>query len=205
MLILSNALRDRVLNMAFVPPKAVQKQAKLGLELRRKHGRGGLSNKQASEFGIGSGVQRAVNLSNGDELSFDTVKRMKAFFDRHSVYKKKGYHDSKDSASYISWLLWGGDPGYKWAKEIVSKQKEESIMPDLIQDLENLLRRDRGDHEMVKSSLDTAKRALAELEVLIRNKKVPLDSWMEYKIYKASDGLRSVKDALVADNLGDDS
>ena len=57
----------------FTPPKEVQKQAQIGLELRRKHGRGGLTNKEASKHGIGSGVQRAVNLSNGDELSFSEI------------------------------------------------------------------------------------------------------------------------------------
>ena len=35
--------------MSFIPPKSVQKQAKLGLELRRKHGRGGLTNKQSAK------------------------------------------------------------------------------------------------------------------------------------------------------------
>lgn len=112
----------------FTPPQNVRKAAALGLELRRKYGRGGLSNAQASELGIGSGVQRAVNLSNGDSISLETIRRMKAFFDRHKVYKDKGYHDSGDSASYISWLLWGGDPGYEWAKEILSRQDESLII-----------------------------------------------------------------------------
>lgn len=193
--------------MSFIPPKSVQKQAKLGLELRRKHGRGGLTNKQASEYGIGSGVQRAVNLSNGDELSFETVKRMKAFFDRHRVYKERGYHDSRDSSSYISWLLWGGDPGYEWAKQIISKHRKEEAnmgMGQIIKDLEGVLRREKGDAEMIKSSLTTAGLAVKEIERILREKKAPLDSWMEYKIYKASDGLRSVRDALVSDYLDDE-
>ena len=186
----------------FVPPKSVQNNAKRGLELRRKHGRGGLSNKQASEFGIGSGVQRAVNLSNGDNLTLDTVKRMKAFFDRHRVYKDRGYHDSGDSASYISWLLWGGDEGYAWAKETLSRIEEnQANIGRLARDLEILIRREMSDREMVRSSLASAGKALSDLELIIGQQNAPVASWMEYKIYKASDGLRTVRDALVADNL----
>lgn len=181
---------------SFKPPKSVQREAALGLELRRRHKRGGLSNKQASEFGIGSGVQRAVNLSNGDSITFDTIKRMKAFFDRHRHYKDKGYHDSKESASYISWLLWGGDPGYKWAKEIISKNKEESTMiPQIINDLELMLSREAGDRRMTRSAVRQASSAIDEIERLLANG-ANLESWMEYKVYKATDGLRSVRDSL---------
>lgn len=182
--------------MSFTPPSSVQKEAARGLELRRLHKRGGLSNRQAAEHGVGSGVQRAVNLSNGDRLTFDTVKRMKAFFDRHKVYKDRGYHDSGDSASYISWLLWGGDPGYKWAKEIVSKHREEStMMPQIINDLETVLRREKSDRRMTRSSIRQAGDAVAEIEALL-SAGANLESWMEYKVYMAADGLRTVRDSL---------
>jgi len=111
------------LEKGYKPPASVAREAARGLELRREHGRGGLSAKQASEHGIGSGVQRAVNLKNRDELSLNTVKRMRNFFNRHRTYKERGYHRDRTSASYISWLLWGGDAGDKWAQRIV---KEES-------------------------------------------------------------------------------
>jgi len=102
------------LEKGYKPPASVAREAARGLELRREHGRGGLSAK---------GVQRAVNLKNRDELSLNTVKRMKNFFNRHRTYKERGYHRDRTSASYISWLLWGGDAGDKWAQRIV---KEES-------------------------------------------------------------------------------
>ena len=38
----------------FVPSKGVRNAAERGLKDRKKYGRGGLSNKQASEQGIGS-------------------------------------------------------------------------------------------------------------------------------------------------------
>lgn len=113
------------LEKGFRPPASVARAAERGLELRREHGRGGLSAKQASEQGIGSGVQRAVNLKNRDELSLETVKRMKNFFNRHRTYKERGYHRDRTSASYISWLLWGGDAGDQWAQKIVKQESEK--------------------------------------------------------------------------------
>ena len=113
------------LEKGFRPPASVARAAERGLELRREHGRGGLSAKQASEQGIGSGVQRAVNLKNRDELSLETVKRMKNFFNRHRTYKERGYHRDRTSASYISWLLWGGDAGDQWAQKIVKQESKK--------------------------------------------------------------------------------
>lgn len=113
-------------SMSFNVPQAVRNAAKRGLELRRENKRGGLSNEQASNLGIGSGVQRAVNLSEG-KVSLQTLKRMKSFFARHRVYKEKGYHKDKTSASYISWMLWGGDAGDAWATRTLEQiEKKEN-------------------------------------------------------------------------------
>lgn len=120
--------------MGYKPPKSVAKAAERGLELRKKAGgKGGLSSKQASEQGIGSGVQRAVNLKNRDDLSLDTVKRMKAFFDRHEKNAKigKGKEPHEDKG-YVAWLLWGGDPGRAWANKIVADaEKNESLRANI--------------------------------------------------------------------------
>lgn len=105
----------------FKPPKSVAEEAARGLELRRKNkGKGGLNRQQAKSEGVGSGVQRAINLKNRNKLSPSTVRRMKSFFDRHKKNKKieKGKKSWED-LGYISWSLWGGDPGYSWAKKIV--------------------------------------------------------------------------------------
>lgn len=105
----------------FNVPQNVRDAAERGIELRRKHGRGGLDAKQAKKEGVGSGVQRASNLMQG-KVSYKTVKRMLAFFNRHKAFKE--HHDDRTSAAYISWLLWGGDAGYAWAKRTV-KQEEK--------------------------------------------------------------------------------
>jgi hypothetical protein len=106
----------------FVPPQAVRSNAKRGLELRAKHGRGGTE----------VGVARARDLSNGKALSLDTLKRMNSYFARHEV-DKKGEGWGEDSAGYIAWLLWGGDAGRAWAKRITSEQenKEKSMASNL--------------------------------------------------------------------------
>ena len=105
-----------------VPPQEVRSNAKRGLELREKYGRGGTA----------VGVARARDLSNGAALSLDTVKRMNSYFSRHEV-DKKGEGWGKDSAGYIAWLLWGGDAGWAWAKKIIKENetKEKSTVNDL--------------------------------------------------------------------------
>jgi hypothetical protein len=110
----------------FVSPKAVRKAAALGLKLRREatpSNKGGLSVQQAAEEGVGSGVQRAVNLKNGDTMSPETIKRMYSFFSRHSVFVKN-HSKNPPNRSYISWMIWGGNPGYKWCKKIYKMMKK---------------------------------------------------------------------------------
>lgn len=107
----------------FTPPSSVRSAAARGLELREKWKRGGLSNGQASSQGIGSGVQRAVNLKNGDAISLATVKRMAAFFSRHAKNYRPGEKepDGGPTAGTVAWMLWGGNAGKSWAEGIVNR------------------------------------------------------------------------------------
>jgi hypothetical protein len=100
---------------SFAPPAAVRAAARRGLELRKKHGKGGLSTQEAGKQGIGSGVARATSLANGEKISYATIRRMAAFFSRHEKNKSGG----EDDAGYIAWLLWGGDAGRAWARHII--------------------------------------------------------------------------------------
>lgn len=109
-------------SQSYKPPQAVRSAAARGLELRRKHKRGGLTAKEASKEGIGSGVQRAVNLKNGSSISYETIKRMVNFFNRHSAYKHK-HREEPTGPARISWLLWGGDAGRRWAESIVRRHE----------------------------------------------------------------------------------
>jgi hypothetical protein len=89
------------------PTESMASNARRGLELRRKFGRGGTA----------VGVARARDLSNRNQLSPDTVLRMYSFFSRHEVDKKgKDFNNSeRPSNGKIAWLLWGGDSGFAWA------------------------------------------------------------------------------------------
>lgn len=100
---------------SFVPPQDVRAAAKRGLVLRAEYKRGGTM----------VGVARARDLSNGKALSASTIMRMVSYFARHEVDKQgKGWDAGSDgypSAGRIAWLLWGGDPGRRWANAMARR------------------------------------------------------------------------------------
>jgi hypothetical protein len=102
---------------SYKPTDGMVAEAERGLSWRREYGRGGTE----------VGLARARDISNRKNLPLDTVKRMKAYFDRHEVDKKgKGWSPGEDgypSNGRIAWALWGGDPGYTWSKAIVKRNE----------------------------------------------------------------------------------
>lgn len=114
------------------PTAGMVAEAKRGLEWRQEYGRGGTN----------IGVARARDISNGKNLSEDTVKRMHSFFSRHEIDKQgEGFSPGEDgfpSAGRIAWALWGGDAGQAWAankvaqinrnRELKRKTKAVSVM-----------------------------------------------------------------------------
>jgi hypothetical protein len=86
----------------------VAKVAEKGLELRDRFGRGGTS----------VGIARARDLKNRRTLSEETIDRMVSYFARHEVDKQAADfgNDTRPSAGYIAWLLWGGDAGKAWSE-----------------------------------------------------------------------------------------
>ena len=89
----------------FKPPASAAAAAAHGLELRRKWGRGGTA----------VGVARARDLSNGAEVSRETVGRMAAFA-RHLGQPESDPPDGGPSARAIAIKLWGGATSVNWAK-----------------------------------------------------------------------------------------
>jgi len=94
------------------PTKGMVEEAEKGLEWRREYGRGGTE----------VGVARARDISNGKNLSIETIKRMNSFFARHEKSSKegKGFQIGEEgfpSAGRIAWALWGGDAGQSWANK----------------------------------------------------------------------------------------
>ncbi len=115
--------------------EAMKNNARRGLALREKWNRGGLSNTEASNEGVGSGVQRASDIISGS-LSLESVKRMHAFFSRHEKnYKpKEKAPDGGPKAGEIAWLLWGGSAGRAWARSIL---KQEDILKSYVKEITN--------------------------------------------------------------------
>lgn len=103
----------------FTPTAEIARAAALGLDLRRRVGFGGTA----------VGVARARDLSNRRPVSARTVRRMVSYFARHAVdadaagSPSRGYwaDNENPSAGWIAWLLWGGDPGRRWAERQVAK------------------------------------------------------------------------------------
>jgi len=109
----------------FSPPQGARDAAKRALEVRET--------KPPSQRGMTPvGLARARDLQNGVKLSPDTIKRMKAFFDRHEV-DKKGSTFGEQGKGWQAWNGWGGDAGYSWAKKVVgqmeSRDKKELAEP----------------------------------------------------------------------------
>jgi len=99
----------------FTPPAGVREEATKGLAWRSEYGRGGTA----------VGVARARDLSNGVNISPETARRMKAFFDRHQVnVGTTGWSPGEDgfpSNGRIAWALWGSDPGWAWSRKLVEQ------------------------------------------------------------------------------------
>jgi len=94
-------------------PKSVQRMAQVGLDQRREHGRGGTS------VGMGS----ARRLARGGTVSPEFVRKVARYFPRHAVDLKAEGADPGDkgypSNGRIAWNLWGGTPGWVWARSKV--------------------------------------------------------------------------------------
>ena len=91
------------------PTRKMAANARKGLDLRERFGRGGTD----------VGVRRAEQIIAGDPMTDEDVKSMHSYFARHEVDKDSRSHDwgdeSDPSAGYIAWLLWGGEDGKSWA------------------------------------------------------------------------------------------
>lgn len=69
------------------------------------------------------GKVRAQQLCNRDEISLETIKRMKSYLERAATYYTGDYDDN----GTISYDLWGGKPALDWVNGILSKITEEKM------------------------------------------------------------------------------
>jgi hypothetical protein len=103
------------MNPGLIPPADAAAAAKTGLELREKFHRGGTS----------VGVHRAKQLAERRDISLRDITAISAYFARHNVDKASNRHEWGDetdpSVGYIAWLLWGGEPGRRWADSLTAR------------------------------------------------------------------------------------
>jgi hypothetical protein len=115
------------------PTSAMAAEGKRALAWRREGNKGGTS----------VGLARARQLSNRQELSPDTVRRMFSFFSRHEVDKKaEGFRPGEKgypSPGRVAWAMWGGDAGFAWSRakrntlERIDGEGREKAAPDGLQ------------------------------------------------------------------------
>lgn len=91
-------------------PEAASDNAKRALEYRRKTG-------NPRGCGTPVGWARARQLSNRENLSETTVRRMAAF-ERHRRNSKTPY---SAGCGGLMWDAWGGDEGIAWAQRTIEK------------------------------------------------------------------------------------
>lgn len=110
-LISNHRLKKQNPERTWIPPAEVAAEARQALALRAKQPE---SNKCCTPVGIA----RAKQLANRQPVSETTLRRMKAYFDRHAVDAKgKGWR--VDSKGWQAWLAWGGDSGRAWCQKIL--------------------------------------------------------------------------------------
>jgi len=96
---------------SFSPPSGVRAAARRALEVRES--------KPESQRGMTDvGIARARDLSNGRAVSLDTLRRMKAYFDRHAV-DKQGETWDEQGKGWQAWNGWGGDAGRAWVERLL--------------------------------------------------------------------------------------
>ena len=104
---LAASFRESAAENKFTIPEAVKNNAKRGLELRKKYGRGGTS----------VGENTARTLAAGGSIGIEKVRHINKYFPRHAGDNL----DDKTSNGWIAWLLWGGSAARRWAGGIVNR------------------------------------------------------------------------------------
>jgi len=98
-------------------PESAVEAAKMGIKRNEELG---------NKCGTLVGKQRAQQLANRENVSLDTIRRMRAF-----LIRQKGNYDlaierkDYEACGYISYLLWGGPTALGWAEKKLRQAGEE--------------------------------------------------------------------------------
>jgi hypothetical protein len=101
----------------YIPTTEMAANAARGIKIRE-------SKPASQQGGTIIGLGRARDIIARRPMSEDTVRRVKAYFDRHEI-DKQGSTWNEQGKGYQAWLLWGGDAGYAWAKRIVASLNKQ--------------------------------------------------------------------------------
>jgi hypothetical protein len=119
----------------FVPPDGAAEEARQALAWIDEHGRDEADG--ATEEGLARARQIIEYVENGDPLTSTNdegtpfVVEIANFFNRHRENRDLSEEFEgepwKDNG-YLSWLLWGGDPGDEWANALKDRLDEEGYL-----------------------------------------------------------------------------
>lgn len=95
-----------------VPPESVADAAERGLRWARE----GFGGQGLTRVGLarGNALAKRQNLSN------ETINRMRSFFARHGVNRAESYdlRNNEPTPWRVAWDLWGGDAGERWVNSL---------------------------------------------------------------------------------------
>jgi hypothetical protein len=114
---------------SYSPPQDVQDTAQRALNW--------ISEGHAGSGFTDVGRARAAQLARGDNVSEETIRRMRSYFARHEVDSQAtGWNSGEDgfpTPGRVAWDAWGGDAGKRWSETIVSRldreEKQECPLP----------------------------------------------------------------------------
>lgn len=100
--------------MSYKPTQAMADNAKAGMKMRDE-------SSPSNRAGTPVGLARANQFIKRESVSLDTVKRTYSFLSRAYAY----YQPGKNTKGTQAYLMWGGNAGLTWAKNIL---KQEGIL-----------------------------------------------------------------------------
>jgi len=194
-------------NTDFTPPEGVRSAAKRALKW--------IADGKAGSGFTSVGHTRATQLANGENISLETLNRMKSFFSRHEVDKKAtGFNEGEQgfpSAGRVAWDAWGGNAGFAWAKAKVAESeksvnKSTDIAPRLVElSPDNLRSLHERLHKSEASAAVLEVHHLTTTEMVRRGMELPVkDEWADVRIeidYFEDVALESFASTLPAEQI----
>lgn len=104
-------------------PRGVQNEAKKALNQFNRYERGGTD----------VSVHTAGILASGGQIPFEKLRHISTYFARHKAEKFTHAWEPVDgtpAAAAITWGMWGGDTGQKWATSILNREGEKALTAD---------------------------------------------------------------------------